>query len=257
MAKDSIGKTFGVAAGMCIVASLFVSFAAVQLKPLQEKNKVVEKKKNILLAGGLYSDGADIEAVYDEKITERIVDLESGKYTDAIDAASFDQRSAAKGGEYSVMIPSSKDKARIKRRSKFAKVYEIKDGDTLSQIILPVHGKGLWSTMYGFLALKPDANTVVGMGFYEHGETPGLGGEVDNPRWKGQWPGKQIFSGNKIAFDVVKGSVDKSRPEAIHQVDGLSGATLTSVGVEYLIHYWLGDDAFGPYLANVRNGGVN
>ncbi len=253
MAKDTVTKTFSVAAGMCIVCSLFVSFAAVSLRPLQEKNKFVAKKKNILLAGGLYSEGVDIEAVYSEKITEKIVDLSTGKSAEAVDPKTFDQRAAAKSSDMGIIINPADDRAKIKRRSKYATVYEVVDGGQLSQIVLPVHGKGLWSTMYGFLALKPDGNTVVGMGFYEHGETPGLGGEVDNPRWKAQWVGKEIYgSDKKVAFEVVKGTVDSSRPAAKYQVDGLSGATITSRGVQELIHYWLGDQGFGPYIASVK-----
>lgn len=126
----------------------------------------------------------------------------------------------------------------------------------LQKIILPVHGYGLWSTLYGFLALKGDANTVIGLGFYEHAETPGLGGEVDNPQWKAKWSGKQVFDAQgKIAIRVTKAAAPEGDPKAIHDVDALSGATLTSNGVNNLVHFWLGDDGFGPYLQKVRNGG--
>ena len=119
---------------------------------------------------------------------------------------------------------------------------------------MPVHGYGLWSTLYGFLALEADAKTVVGLGFYEHAETPGLGGEVDNPEWRGKWTGKQVYDqNNEIIIDVIKGSVGADTPKAISKVDGLSGATLTSQGVENMLHFWLSKQGFAKYLNKIRS----
>jgi Na+-transporting NADH:ubiquinone oxidoreductase subunit C len=122
--------------------------------------------------------------------------------------------------------------------------------------VLPVHGYGLWSTMYGFVALKSDLNTVAGLGFYEHGETPGLGGEIDNPRWKGSWPGKKVYQGDDVALSLIKGTVDTSRAGSEYQVDGLAGATLTSRGVTNMVHFWMGEQGFGPFLTNLKAGGA-
>ena len=120
-------------------------------------------------------------------------------------------------------------------------------------LILPVYGKGLWSTMYGLLALKRDLRTVAGLTFYQHGETPGLGGEIDNPDWQAKWHGKQALDANgRVIIDVIKGQVDATGADAYHQVDGLAGATLTSKGVENLLHYWLGRDGYGPLLERLR-----
>jgi Na+-transporting NADH:ubiquinone oxidoreductase subunit C len=131
-----------------------------------------------------------------------------------------------------------------------------KDGK-LESLILPIRGYGLWSTLHGFMAVKADLNTVVGMGFYQHAETPGLGGEVDNPNWKGLWPGKQLFDAQgKPVIRIVKGGVDPASPEAKHQVDALAGATLTSNGVDRLIQFWLGEQGFGPLLARLRTQGA-
>src|SRR5690606_17188592 len=110
-----------------------------------------------------------------------------------------------------------------------AEVYLVNDAQgQLERIILPVHGYGLWSTLYGFMALESDLNTVVGLGFAEHGETPGLGGEVDNPSWKAKWPGKKVYKDGEVELGLIKGTVDPSSANADWQVDGLSGATLTS-----------------------------
>ncbi|MFP5414831.1 MAG: NADH:ubiquinone reductase (Na(+)-transporting) subunit C, partial [Gammaproteobacteria bacterium] len=148
------------------------------------------------------------------------------------------------------------DIAKIQRRVKYAQVYVVAGPDGgIDKVILPVKGYGLWSTLHGFIALERDLNTVAGIGFYEHAETPGLGGEVDNPVWKASWHGKQLYDADgKVALKVIKGRADNSKPEAAYQIDGLSGATLTSRGVQNLIHYWLGDQGFAPFLANLRAG---
>jgi Na+-transporting NADH:ubiquinone oxidoreductase subunit C len=108
--------------------------------------------------------------------------------------------------------------------------------------------------LYGFVALESDANTIAGLGFYEHGETPGLGGEVDNPRWKALWEGKRAYRDGQVAINVAKGAVNPQSSGANWQVDGLSGATLTSRGVSNLVQFWLGAEGFQPYLTNLRGG---
>ena len=119
-----------------------------------------------------------------------------------------------------------------------------------------MHGKGLWSTMYGYVALERDGSTVRGVTFYEHGETAGLGGEVSNPIWNAKWVGKETTGPEgEILFRVARGAVEPGSPGEEHAVDGLSGATLTSNGVTYLIKYWLGEQGFGPFLERFREGG--
>jgi Na+-transporting NADH:ubiquinone oxidoreductase subunit C len=123
----------------------------------------------------------------------------------------------------------------------------------VEKLILPIYGKGLWSTLYGFLALEKDLKTVSGITFYQHGETPGLGGEVDNPNWKGKWQGKQAFDDSgDVIIKVIKGAVIPGAPDADHQIDGLSGATLTARGVDNLVQFWLGENGYGPYLQQIR-----
>ena len=102
----------------------------------------------------------------------------------------------------------------------------------------------------GFLVLEADANTVFGLQFYEHAETPGLGGEVDNPSWRAKWAGKLVYSTQGIPnIEVVRGHVTSKGHSARHQVDGLAGATLTSRGVTNLLQYWLSEQGFGPIFA--------
>jgi Na+-transporting NADH:ubiquinone oxidoreductase subunit C len=132
-------------------------------------------------------------------------------------------------------------------------VYLVEQDGAVETVVLPVHGYGLWSTMYGYLALEGDGRTVKGITFYQHGETPGLGGEIDNPSWQAKWTGKQALDDSgRVLLQVVKG---EPRGEGVeHQVDGLAGATLTARGVENLARYWLGEQGFGPYLARLTSG---
>jgi Na+-transporting NADH:ubiquinone oxidoreductase subunit C len=132
-------------------------------------------------------------------------------------------------------------------------VYLVEEQGALQQVILPVYGKGLWSTMYGFIALGPDLSTVRGFGFYQHGETPGLGGEIENRSWLAKWPGKVVYDEKgAVKLRVIKGEVDAAAADARYKVDGLSGATLTARGVSNLLAYWLGENGYQPFLHQLR-----
>ncbi|MBL6988516.1 MAG: Na(+)-translocating NADH-quinone reductase subunit C [Bacteriovoracaceae bacterium] len=255
---DSVQKTLIVATLLCIVCSILVSSAAVFLRPLQEENKKMDIKKSLLLSAGLLKDPqAPKEEILDtfKQIEAKIIDLETGDVVLNVPVESFNQRAAAKDSAHNKMIKKQDDLAGISMRSKRAKVYFAKEDGEVNLIILPIHGKGLWSTLYGFLALAPDTKTIKGFGFYEHGETPGLGGEVDNAKWKASWKDKTVYNESfEPILDVVKGRIRPGSSDAYHQIDGLSGATLTSNGVENLVQYWLGKDGFGPFLAKFRGG---
>ena len=253
MANDSIQKTFGVALLLCVVCAVVVSSAAVMLRPAQQANKLLDLKTNILASAGLLKEGVDVETQF-EQITTRIVDMETGRFTDAVDPASYDQRKASKDPALSVELSGDEDIAKIKRRAKYSSVYIVEGEQGIEKIILPIKGYGLWSTMYGFLALESDLQTVAGIGFYEHAETPGLGGEIDNPNWKASWIGKQAYSQGDLVLSVIKGRVDTERAGSEHQIDGLAGATLTTRGVDKLVQYWLGDQGFQPLISYLKSG---
>ncbi|WP_417790006.1 Na(+)-translocating NADH-quinone reductase subunit C [Terasakiella pusilla] len=246
--SDTPVRTIIVAVALSLIASIAVSAAAVMLKPTQELNKSLAKKKIILQVAGLYEDGINIEDAFTSKIEPRLVDLATGQYSDAADPVTYDQRKAAKDPAMSEVLDKSDDIASIKRQANLASVYLVKEGDELKKMILPIHGYGLWSTLYGFVALKPDLNTVSGLQFYEHAETPGLGGEVDNPKWRSLWPDKKLYDdeGN-VKISVVKGGSSGE-----YQVDALAGATLTSNGVNNLVQFWVGEKGFGPFLRNMQ-----
>lgn len=254
--NESIGKIITVAFSLCIVCSVVVSTAAVMLKPAQDANRDLDRKRNILQAAGMLEEGKSVEELF-RRIEPRYVDLRTGEFTEDVPPG-YNQQKAAKNPQLSTNLSEQEDRAGIGRQAHFAQVYlvEASDDKGLDKIILPVHGYGLWSTLYGFVALESDANTIAGLGFYEHGETPGLGGEVDNPRWKAQWPGKKVYRDGEAAIALAKGSVDASSPDAQWRVDGLSGATLTSRGVTDLVQFWLGENGFKPFLNKLKTGDV-
>jgi Na+-transporting NADH:ubiquinone oxidoreductase subunit C len=255
MSRDSRTRVLGVAFVLCLVCSVLVSAAAVGLAERQQRNKREEKQKNILIAAGLYDAGRPLAEQFSQ-IEQRIVDLQTGDFSDAFDPASFDVRAAAGDPATSHRIPADQDLAGIKQRSRYQTVYLVRNGEQLSLLILPVYGKGLWSTMYGFVALENDLSTVAGFAFYEHGETPGLGGEVDNPAWKEQWSGKRIYGADgAVRIRVLKGKVKRNDPDAVYQIDGLSGATLTGRGVSNLLRYWMDADGYRPFLEQLKRKG--
>ncbi|HDY85085.1 hypothetical protein LCGC14_0764830 [marine sediment metagenome] len=245
--NDDPKKTIIVAFLLCLVCSILVSTSAVMFKPKQVENKQVDIKKNILAVTGLLDKSSDVNTLF-EQFEVKIVDLDTGEYSD-IDPNTYDQRKASGDPSQSIKLSPQQDIANIGRRANLAKVYLLKDGDNLKRVVLPIHGYGLWSTLYGFVSLESDFNTIGGLQFYSHAETPGLGGEVDNPKWRKQWQGKKIFNdAGELEIEVIRGHVDYQVEGAEHKVDGLSGATLTSRGVSHLVNFWLGDDGFGPYL---------
>jgi len=251
---EGLGRILTVALGLCLVCSVVVSTAAVVLKPAQQANKTLDMKRNILMAAGLLDPALSVEEQF-EQVETRLVSLDEGRFVEGVDPASFDQREAAKDPAQSRAIPGDADPAKLVRREDQALVYLVRDQQGgLDKIILPIRGYGLWSTLHGFMALESDGNTVAGLGFYEHAETPGLGGEVDNPNWKAIWPGKQVYQGEQVAIQVLKAAVPAGSPDAQWQVDGLSGATLTTKGVDNLVRYWMGDQGFKPLLENLRRG---
>jgi Na+-transporting NADH:ubiquinone oxidoreductase subunit C len=256
--NDSIKKTLFVVIALSLVCSIVVSLAAVGLRDKQRANAVLDKQSKIIEVAGIEAEGS-IAELYSQYIEPRLVDLNTGEFVDTApdgnDANSYDQRKAAKDPSESIRLTADQDFAKIIRRANVGTVYLVKQDGEVSSIILPVHGTGLWSMMYAFVAVQTDGNTVNGITYYEQGETPGLGGEIENPSWRAQFVGKKLFDEHfKPAIAIVKGGAPDGSE---HGVDGLSGATLTGTGVQGTFDFWLGDMGFGPFLAKVRDGGLN
>jgi len=239
-------------AALCLACSTGISAAYVGLRDRQDENRLLDKQKSVLLACQKIAPG---EKVGRDEVLKRfstiephVIDLASGKVLDDVDPEAFDETAVE-------MVAAPKNNAQVLEIPTQVKVYNVMENGQLQMMVLPIYGKGLWSTLYGFIALDADGNTVRGLTYYQHGETPGLGGEVDNPNWKNRWPGREIYGDNgSVAIEVIKGSAPPAA-EAPHQVDGLSGATLTARGVTNMLKFWFGENGYGPYLAQLANNG--
>lgn len=254
------------AAVLCLACGVVVAGAAVVLKPMQERNAVLKKKRNVLEAAGLYDARDPEKALTNDQIEETFksvktvaVRLEDGTLDNTIDVATYDSEKAAKSADSRAVIGGSQPLSGFVYREDTALAYLVMgDGGKFDKVILPVYGKGLWSTLKGFIALDSDLKTISGLTFYSHAETPGLGGEVDNPKWKSQWKGKIAFDeSGEPEVQVVKGGANPKMENYDSSVDGLSGATITANGVQNLVNYWLSEDAFGPFLDRLEAGDVD
>ncbi len=260
--KNSITNTILVAVILCLVCATIVSAAAVGLRSMQQANKLKDRKANILAAAGLMENDPDVELLFGERILDRVIDLDTGEdVTDEVaaefgDVANFDPIELAESNSKEHSEPLQDDPATIKRRENRAHVYIVKTGPddpTPLMYVFPIRGKGLWSILKGFIALDADLKTIRGITYYEHGETPGLGGEVDNPEWKSHWTqGKKLYNdAGNVAIKLVKSDWQDSP----YSVDALSGATITCRGVERMLDFWMGDSGFGTYLDRLSSAG--
>jgi len=253
--EHSVRYTVGFTAALCLVLSLLVSTVSVGLRDRQRRSARLDRIQNVLSVAGMLAPGEDLSegeilSRFQDGIEPRLVDLETGSYVASDDPLAFDARRAARDPERS--RAAAPNGAKVRRVPLEALVFLVREGGVVDGIILPVEGEGLWSTLYGYLALEADARTIRGLTFYEHGETAGLGGEVDNPRWKALWPGRlALDDAGAPAIRVVKGRAGPASEDP-YKVDGLSGATITSNGVTELLRFWLGDQGFGSFLTAYR-----
>lgn len=244
-------RTLGVALAVCLVCSLVVTSAAVVLKPIQVANQTNARQRILVELAGL--TGLPTERAY-QLLDVHMLELASGTFVDGMDVERFDIIKASKDETLSTALTREEDIAQIQRKPEYLPVYQINDeAGKLETLILPIFGHGLWSTLYGFIALEGDLRTVKGLRFYQHRETPGLGGEVDNPRWLNSWQGKVIFDETwQPRIELVRGSVSMTDPDSQYKVDGLSGATITTRGVDNLLKFWFGENGFRPFLLRLR-----
>ena len=226
------------ALAVCVTCSVVLALTAGGLKPIIEKNEAFDIQRNILKAVDLYHKG--------DKVTPDQIET---LYKERIRAFVVDENGAVVPGKSPLDIDPSAEPTLMP-------VFARMDGTTVSGYCVPISGMGLWSTLYGYLALKADGNTVMGITFYKHGETPGLGGEIEADWFTGNFKGKSIFddAGNLVSITVAKGVVSPDMPEAQkkHSVDGISGATMTGNGVNVFLKRDL--EKYQPFLKAVSDG---
>ena len=253
--NESISKTIGVAFCVCLICSLVVSFSAVSLRDLQNENKLNDKRIKILQAADIYNPDEDIKQQF-LKLETKFVNFETGKLMDTymdFSLEEYDPILATRDSNLSTKVPTSEDIAVIKNRENIGKIFILRNDDySINKLILPIRGYGLWGTLYGYISIENDFNTIAGIEFYDHKETPGLGAEVDNPKWKNLWPGKEIYQNGEVSLSVIKGKVDNNDKGAQYEIDGLSGATITSRGVTNMIAYWFGESGYSKLFKELN-----
>ena len=253
MHKESVANIVVVTVVVCLVCSVIVSTAAVGLRPLYKANQERNLQLSVLEVAGVNTEDQEIENLFSD-IDVRIMELESGKFVD-MDPMQFDMRAMLKDDSKVHALSRREDIARISVRPKYVKVYLLRQEGALDKVILPIYGYGLWSILYGFICLEEDGSTVCGIKFYDHAETPGLGGEVDNSRWKALWKGKRLYNEQgQVKLAVIKGRAKPNSPQYPHQIDGLSGATITSYGVSQMLQFWAGKLGYQTFLKQMATG---
>jgi Na+-transporting NADH:ubiquinone oxidoreductase subunit C len=258
---DSTRYTLGFATAVCVVCALLVAVSAVGLRPRQEANQRLYMEKNVLLAAGLIRHdedltAAELRAIFDRNIAVRLVDFASGDLVpaDRADTRSYDQRRARNDPAQS--RPAPENRAGIARIPNYGLVYFVTRENRIEQVVLAIEGLGMWGTLYGFLAVDRDGNTVRGLTYYDQKETPGLGGEIANPKWQALWHGRRVYDDSwEARITVIKGNAGPPEKDPL-RVDGLSGATVTSNAVTRLTQFWLSDAAYGRYLKKFRAGAI-
>lgn len=257
--KESLGFTVFISVAVCLVCSVFVSAANVLLKPTHAINKELDQKANILRAAGMLQPGSDTSAdgrginELFQDFTVKAVNLDTGEFLDDFDLKGYDAVRMSKDPDNSRPLTEEEDTVTIRRRENIGLIYLKQKEGELEKLVIPVRGYGLWGTLFGYLALDKDLNTVSGLGFYDHKETPGLGGEVDNPVWKDKWKGIQIFNGEGMpSVRLVKTPSPADSPQKVHEVDALSGATFTTRGVQNLVNFWTGELGYGHLINKLK-----
>ena len=252
--NESISKTIGVAFAVCLVCSLIVSSAAVSLRDQQKINKLNDRRVKILKVADIYDQNISIADQF-VQLESKYVDFNSGELFDEykdFKIDDYDQIFVTKDPNLSTRVPATEDIAIIKNRENIGKIYILRDDfNNIDKLILPIRGYGLWGTLYGYISIEEDFNTISGIEFYDHKETPGLGAEVDNQKWKSSWKGKKIYKNNEVALKVIKGKVEPGDSQSVYKIDGLSGATITSRGVSNMVEYWFGSSGYSTLLSEL------
>jgi Na+-transporting NADH:ubiquinone oxidoreductase subunit C len=237
------------AAGVALFCSFMVSTAVYWLRPMQLAYADIERNRAILVAGNLAPHDAELN---DRDVVARFVALETrifdrqtGLFTTAIDAVSYDYRAAATDPAMSTAVAAELDIAGIGTQARYLPVYSILDDET-RRVIVPIYGRGMWSTIYGYVSVAAEGLTIAGIAFYEHGETPGIGDRIQNPDWLAQWRGKRIYA-NDATVQLFFAAEDSSGPPEF-RIDAITGATATVSAVERILRFWLGPQAYGPAL---------
>jgi Na+-transporting NADH:ubiquinone oxidoreductase subunit C len=237
---DTVPRTLAVAALVALLCSAMVSAAVNLLRPVQLGYALVDRNRTILEAAGTLPTGEvgdrEITAAFLE-LEAYVVDLDSGEYLPALDGHSFDHWIGAEPGEAAEPGDDTANRA---------PVYIVRRAGTIERLVLPVHGPGMWSTIYAYVALDRDLATIRDIVFYRHAETPGIGDRIEAPEWRAQWRGKKLYDDTgAVCLRVTRQGDDRCT------VDLISGASVTAEAVGTLVREWFGQE-YRPYLERLR-----
>lgn len=262
------------AVGMCVILAVLLAGTFSALKGKVDANIAFDRQMNVLIATGLYSKAegaesktrAELEQLYADRIVGKVLEVKRGMVDQPVKGADgkpttiqVEKVTDLVETEYTVedlprlQLEQRREKDPAKRKEFTTFYTRVDDQGEAVAYCIPIEGLGLWGMIYGFLALEHDLATVKGITFYQHKETPGLGGEIDKQWWQSQWPGKEIYAGNGdfVSVTVKKGKVDPAVAyEKEHMVDGLSGATITSNGVTKFVAEDL--QTYMPYFEKLK-----
>lgn len=218
---------------MVISVAILLSLAATLLQPRQLKNLEIDKKKNMLESIHVLATPETTENLYKKYINESYVLNSKGEKVDAVDA-------------FKIVL---KDEQKKPLEQQYLPVFKAVPDDGEKIIIIPVEGKGLWGPVWGYISVRSDMNTVYGATFDHKGETPGLGAEINTTQFESMFIGKKLFEGEKfVSIGVIKGGVSDDDP---HNVDAISGGTITSKGLEKMVADCI--EKYNDYLIKNRN----
>lgn len=251
--NDDPVKIFSVAFLVALICAIVVSSAAILLEPRQTAHLEAERAARMAAMLDTLPSMADVLAESGaDSLTTYLVDLSSGQIATGHDPNTYDVDAAAADPATAVAIPAELDIAGLRQRAPLAPVHILESDGRVELIVLPVSGTGYQSRIEALLALEADLTTVAALTITAQGETAGLGSRIENPEWQALWPGREVADDSgAIVISVVRGQA--SGP---HEVDGISGATRTGNGVTNMLRYWLGEDGFGPFLTQLRDGGL-
>jgi Na+-transporting NADH:ubiquinone oxidoreductase subunit C len=243
-----------VALAVCGVCSLVVTGSVVLLRPFQVENQQRERQQRVrAMVADLPGVSDLLDAAGDARLELHVVELATGEYAPSLDPATLLQRSGGSEGE--VPLPPERDPAGIGEVPTHVVIYELRRAGRVATAVLPIRGQGYLGMMRGYLAVAGDGETVNGIAFTEHQETPGLGSDVEKPEWQARWRGRRLYgTDGAVRIRVVKELPPAGSPDAPYVVQGIAGATRTSEGVSELVRFWVGPDGFGPYLERLRAG---
>ena len=252
---ESAIRSLAVAGGVALFCSLLVATSVQLLRPMQLAHERVVRNRAILDAAGLMPDidRASNRAVVTSFVAleQRLFDTVQRRFSADLDPLSYDYRAAAADLETSRPLAAERDLAGIGRLARYLPVYIGLAPDGSRVVIVPVYGRGMWSTIYGQLALGGDLDTIAGLAIYEHGETPGIGDRIENPDWLAQWRGKRALGADREVLIAIAPPDSASRPEST--LDAITGATVTAAAVERLVRFWLGPYGYGEALQQLAD----